>query len=87
MEYKESLKLYQELLGSSKEDEQSIIHAHIIHNINAKLIEKLDKLETQMDIRFDKIDKFIFYLKLIWITGCICAISAGAYSLFRFIFL
>jgi hypothetical protein len=48
MEYKESLKLYQELLESSKNDEQSIIHAHIIHNINSKLIEKLDLLQTEI---------------------------------------
>lgn len=48
MEYKESLKLYEELLESSKTYEQSIIHAHILHNINTKLIEKLDLLQTEI---------------------------------------
>jgi hypothetical protein len=48
MEYEESLKLYQELLESSKDDEQSIIHAHILKNMNDKLIEKLDLLQSEI---------------------------------------
>ena len=82
MEYKDSLKLYQELLETNKSDDQSIIHAHILHNINSKLIDKLHKLETRMDRRFDKIERYGLWLKYLVYIWASCMLFQTLYKAF-----